>query len=74
LKKLRGANQVAFDLANAALQIYGGYGYGSDSPIQYLFRKTRGWMIAGGSIEVQKNNIAAHVFGRRFSQRLPKQP
>jgi alkylation response protein AidB-like acyl-CoA dehydrogenase len=56
------------------LQIYGGYGYGSDSPIQYLFRKTRGWMIAGGSIEVQTNHIAAHVCGRQCSQRLPKQP
>src|SRR5258708_9254105 len=30
---------------------------------------TRGWMIAGGSIEILKNRIAEHVFDRRFDQR-----
>ena len=37
-----------------------------------VFRKCRGWMIAGGSIEVLKNRIAESVFGRSFSQRPPK--
>jgi hypothetical protein len=32
-------------------------------------RRTRGWMIAGGSIEMLKNRIAEHVFDRRFDQR-----
>lgn len=63
------ANQAAFEIANEALQIFGGSGYTVEAPIQYLFRRTRGWMIAGGSIEIQKNNIAAHIFGRRFKQR-----
>lgn len=66
------ANQTAFDIANEALQIFGGSGYTVEAPINYLFRRTRGWMIAGGSIEIQKNNIAAHIFGRRFKQRAPK--
>jgi len=66
------ANQAAFDIANEALQIFGGSGYTVEAPINYLFRRTRGWMIAGGSIEIQKNNIAAHIFGRRFKQRAPQ--
>jgi hypothetical protein len=35
-------------------------------------RKTRGWMIAGGSLEMMKNRIAEGVFGRSFPQRNPK--
>ena len=30
---------------------------------------TRGWMIAGGSVEILKNRIAEQVFDRRFDQR-----
>jgi hypothetical protein len=30
--------------------------------------RARGWMIAGGSIEILKNRIAEHVFDRRFEQ------
>jgi hypothetical protein len=32
-------------------------------------RRTRGWMIAGGSIEMLKNRIAENIFDRRFGQR-----
>ena len=35
-------------------------------------RRCRGWMIAGGSVEILKNRIAEHVFDRRFDQRPPK--
>jgi hypothetical protein len=41
--------------------------------VEYCFRKCRGWMIAGGSIEILKNRIAESVFERSFSQRPPKQ-
>jgi len=40
--------------------------------VEYCFRKCRGWMIAGGSIEILKNRIAESVFERAFSQRPPK--
>jgi len=32
-------------------------------------RLCRGWMIAGGSIEMLKNRIAEHVLDRLFDQR-----
>ncbi len=64
-------NQAGFEVCNEALQVMGGAGYSSDSLVEYCFRKTRGWMIAGGSLEMMKNRIAEGVFGRRFPQRPP---
>src|SRR5581483_3005654 len=62
-------NQAGFDAANEAVQILGGLGYSTESLAEYCLRRTRGWMIAGGSLEMMKNRIAEEVFGRRFSQR-----
>ena len=59
-------------MANEALQVMGGLGYSQESLVEYCVRRTRGWMIAGGSIEMLKNRIAEGVFERSFSQRLPK--
>lgn len=62
-------NQVGFEIANEALQVMGGMGYSKESLVEYCVRRCRGWMIAGGSIEMLKNRIAEGVFERRFSQR-----
>jgi len=32
-------------------------------------RRTRGWIIDGGSIQMLKNRIAEHVFDHGFEQR-----
>jgi alkylation response protein AidB-like acyl-CoA dehydrogenase len=65
-------NRVGFEIASEAMQILGGAGYSQDSLVEYCFRRTRGWMIAGGSPEMMKNRIAESIFERRFSQRPPK--
>ena len=65
-------NQAGFDICNEAMQIMGGMGYTDESVGEYCFRKCRGWMIAGGSIEILKNRIAEGIFERSFSQRPPK--
>lgn len=62
-------NQIGFDVANEALQVMGGMGYSRESLVEYCVRRCRGWMIAGGSIEILKNRIAEGVFERTFSQR-----
>ncbi len=49
----------------------GGTGFSQECLVEYCVRRTRGWMIAGGSIEVLKNRIAEGVFGRTVSQRPP---
>ncbi len=62
-------NQTGFDVANDALQVMGGLGYTQEDLVEYCVRRCRGWMIAGGSIEILKNRIAEAVFERSFSQR-----
>ena len=62
-------NQAGFDVANDAMQVMGGLGYSQESLVEYCVRRCRGWMIAGGSIEILKNRIAEEIFGRSFPQR-----
>lgn len=62
-------NQAGFDVANEAVQIMGGMGYSQESLAEYCMRRTRGWMIAGGSTEILKNRIAEEIFDRRFDPR-----
>lgn len=65
-------NQVGFNCAHESIQVMGGLGYSKEALIEYCFRRSRGWMIAGGSLEMMKNRLAEHIFDRRFSQRPPK--
>ena len=65
-------NQAGFEICSEAMQIMGGMGYTEDTLVEWCFRKCRGWMIAGGSLEILKNRIAEGVFERQFSQRPPK--
>ena len=62
-------NTAGFDVANDALQVMGAAGFSEDSLAQYCVRRTRGWMIAGGSIEMMLNRIAEGIFEKRFDQR-----
>ncbi|WP_207537152.1 acyl-CoA dehydrogenase family protein [Sabulicella rubraurantiaca] len=65
-------NQAGWLASNESLQVMGGMGYSKDLLIEYCVRRTRGWMIAGGSLEMMRNRIAEGVFGQSFSQRPPK--
>jgi alkylation response protein AidB-like acyl-CoA dehydrogenase len=62
-------NQAGFAAANESLQVMGAIGYTRETLVEYCLLRTRGWMIAGGSIEMLKNRVAEAVFERRFSQR-----
>lgn len=62
-------NQAGWEVANEAMQVMGGTGYSQESIVEYCVRRTRGWMIAGGSTEMLKNRIAEGVFERTFAQR-----
>ncbi len=62
-------NQSGFEVANEALQVMGGLGYTQEELVEYCLRRCRGWMIAGGSVEILKNRIAEAVFERTFPQR-----
>jgi hypothetical protein len=62
-------NVTGFEVASEAVQAMGALGYSRETLVEYCMRRCRGWMIAGGSIEILKNRIAEHIFDRRFDQR-----
>jgi alkylation response protein AidB-like acyl-CoA dehydrogenase len=66
-------NLAGFEVAHEAVQAMGATGYSRDTLVEYCMRRCRGWMIAGGSVEILKNRIAEEIFDRRFDQRAPRQ-
>jgi alkylation response protein AidB-like acyl-CoA dehydrogenase len=62
-------NTIGFEVSHESVQAMGATGYSRESLVEYCMRRCRGWMIAGGSVEILKNRIAEHIFDRRFDQR-----
>lgn len=67
-------NEAGYAACDEAMQVMGGTGFSQDLLVEFCFRKTRGWRIAGGSSEMMRNRIAEGIFERRFSQRPPRPP
>lgn len=63
------ANEMVRDVAGAGVQLMGGYGYAKEYGMEQRLRDAWGWGIAGGTVDIQKINIAAGLVGRRFDQR-----
>jgi alkylation response protein AidB-like acyl-CoA dehydrogenase len=63
------ANEMVREVTGKAVQLMGAYGYSREYPMEQKFRDGWGWGIAGGTIDIQKVNIAAALVGRRFNQR-----
>ena len=63
------ANQIAREVTGDAVQLMGAYGYAREFGMERRLRDAWGWGIAGGSIDIQKINIASALVGRRFDQR-----
>jgi butyryl-CoA dehydrogenase len=63
------ANEIAKEVTDMALQVFGGYGYSKEYPIERMLRDSRGWPVAGGTVQIQRINIASAMLGRRFDQR-----
>jgi alkylation response protein AidB-like acyl-CoA dehydrogenase len=59
------SNEMAVEVTNAALQIFGGYGYSREFPMEWLVRFARGWTIAGGTAQIQRNNVAYELLKGR---------
>ena len=63
------ANEMVREVCGATLQVMGGYGYAKSYGMEQRMRDAWGWGIAGGTIDIQKINIASALVGRRFDQR-----
>ena len=55
------ANEIGQEVIDEALQIHGATGYMRGHPLEYLYRIVRGWKIAGGTVEIQRNGIARQL-------------
>jgi acyl-CoA dehydrogenase len=51
------ANRIAYD----AVQIFGGYGYMREFPVERFYRDARLWTIGGGTSEIMKEIIAKRL-------------
>jgi alkylation response protein AidB-like acyl-CoA dehydrogenase len=63
------ANQMVREVTDTAMQVFGGYGYSKEFPIERMVRDARGWGLAGGTLQMLKITLASMIFGRRFNQR-----
>lgn len=54
-------NDMAIEVTNKALQIHGGYGYMREYPIERMYRDARFPALGGGTVQIQKNLIAAEL-------------
>ncbi len=60
------ASRLAFDSADHAVQIFGGFGYSLLSPVGRLFCDSRVTRIYEGSDEIQELKIASIMLGKGF--------
>ncbi len=56
-------------VCDMAIQLFGGYGYMAEAPVNQRYRRIRGTMIYGGTMQIHRNMIAARLLGRRNDQR-----
>jgi alkylation response protein AidB-like acyl-CoA dehydrogenase len=56
-------------VCDMAIQLFGGYGYMDDAPVNQRYRRVRGTQIYGGTMQIHRNMIAARVLGRKNEQR-----
>ena len=62
------ANEMVIDVTSKAMQIFGGYGYSREFPIERMLRDARAWGVAGGTLQMLKITMASMIYGRRFNQ------
>ena len=55
------ASEVCVKIANEAVQIFGGYGYTKDFPVEKYYRDSKLCTIGEGTSEIQKIIISKHL-------------
>jgi alkylation response protein AidB-like acyl-CoA dehydrogenase len=64
----RFATDIGFNVCNQALQIYGGYGYLKDYPLERYVRDLRVHQILEGTNEIMRVIIARRIFSEGFRE------
>ncbi|MGJ8660845.1 MAG: acyl-CoA dehydrogenase family protein, partial [Bacteroidota bacterium] len=55
------ASEIACEVANEAVQIFGGYGYTKDFPVEKFYRDAKLCTIGEGTSEIQKLVISREI-------------
>ncbi len=58
------AGDIAMEVSSEAIQIFGGYGYSREYPVEKLLRDAKIFQIFEGTNEIQRIVIANNVIGR----------
>jgi alkylation response protein AidB-like acyl-CoA dehydrogenase len=61
--------ESALRVCDMAIQLLGGYGYMEEAPVNHRYRRVRGTLIYGGTMQIHRNMIAGRILGRRNDQR-----
>ena len=59
---------MAIEVTNAALQIFGSAGYSRNRPLERMVRDARMFTIGGGTAQVLRTLIASRLLGRKLPQ------
>ncbi len=62
------AADMAIEVTNAALQVWGAAGYSRENPMERYVRDARMFAIAGGTAQVLRNQVAEQILGRKLPQ------
>jgi acyl-CoA dehydrogenase len=60
------ASEMAFEAANQAIQIHGGFGYMHEYPVEKLLRDVKLNQIYEGTNEIQRLIIARHILSQQL--------
>lgn len=66
------ANEMVVEVTSDAAQVFGGYGYSREFPVERMVRDARAWWVAGGTTSMLRTTLASVLFARRFDQRKGK--
>ncbi len=62
------AADMAVEVTNMALQVWGSAGYSRDNPLERAVRDARMFPIAGGTAQVLRTQVAEQLLGRKLPQ------
>ena len=62
------AADMAIEVTNNALQIFGAAGYSRNNPLERMVRDARMFTIGGGTAQVLRTLIASKILNRRLPQ------
>jgi alkylation response protein AidB-like acyl-CoA dehydrogenase len=62
------AGEKLHEVVDAALQIKAANGFVGDTPESYAYRRLRGYLIAGGTPDIHRNNVAKALFEHGYPE------